>query len=144
LWRIPAERMKMRFPHIVPLSRQAIAVLEALQELSGHSPLLFPGERNVTRSMSNNTLLFALYRMGYHSRMTGHGFRGIASTILHEKQYPDKHIELQLAHLVGNEVSRAYDYAEHLKPRARMMQHWADYLDEIKETGKCQTYSNYR
>lgn len=142
LWRIPAERMKMRFPHIVPLSRQAIAVLEALQELSGHSPLLFPGERNATRSMSNNTLLFALYRMGYHSRMTGHGFRGIASTILHEKQYPDKHIELQLAHLVGNEVSRAYDYAEHLKPRARMMQHWADYLDEIKEAGKCQTYSN--
>src|SRR5690606_28342998 len=85
LWRIPAERMKMRTPHIVPLPHQAITVLEKIKSLSGSSPLLFPSERGNGRSMSNNTLLFALYRMGYHSRMTGHGFRGIASTILHEQ-----------------------------------------------------------
>lgn len=132
LWRIPAERMKMRTPHLVPLSDQAIAILEKIKPLSGNSHLLFPGERSNRRSMSNNTILYALYRMGYHSRMTGHGFRGLAATILREKQHPHEHVELQLAHLVGNDVSRAYDYSKHLEPRTRMMQAWADYLDEIR------------
>ncbi len=82
--------------------------------------------------MSNNTLLFALYRMGYRSRMTGHGFRGVASTILHEQGWPHEHIELQLAHQERNAVSAAYNHAKYLEPRAKMMQAWADYLDKIR------------
>ena len=131
-WRIPAERMKMRTSHIVPLSEQAIVILKQIQLLSGDNPLLFPSERRDGKTMSNNTILFALYRMGYHSRMTGHGFRGIASTILHERGYNHDHIELQLAHAKRNAVSAAYDHAKYLEPRARMMQDWADYLDAIK------------
>ena len=82
--------------------------------------------------MSNNTLIYALYRLGYHSKMTGHGFRGIASTILHEQGFPHAHIELQLAHSEKDKVSSAYNYAEYLEPRAKMLQAWADYLDGIK------------
>ena len=82
--------------------------------------------------MSNNTLIYALYRLGYHSKMTGHGFRGVASTILHEQGYPHAHIELQLAHSEKDKVSSAYNYAEYLEPRAKMLQAWADYLDGIK------------
>lgn len=136
LWRIPAERMKMRTPHIVPLSAQAIAVLEKISDLSSYSLLLFPGERNLNKPMSNNTLLFALYRMGYHSRMTGHGFRGMASTILHEQGYPHEHIELQLAHSPRDEISASYNHALYLEPRKRMMQDWADYLDELANGAK--------
>jgi integrase len=130
LWRIPAERMKMRSPHIVPLSTQAIAVLEKISDLSSYSLLLFPSERDPNKPMSNNTLLFALYRMGYHSRMTGHGFRGIASTILHEQGYPHEHIELQLAHSPRDEISASYNHALYLEPRRQMMQDWADYLEQ--------------
>ena len=82
--------------------------------------------------MSNNTILYALYRLGYHSRMTGHGFRGIASTILHERGYSHEHIELQLAHSKRDAVSASYNHALYLEPRARMMQDWADYLNAIK------------
>ena len=82
--------------------------------------------------MSNNTILAALYRMGYHSRMTGHGFRSVASTILHEKGYNHEHIELQLAHSPRNAVSAAYNHALYLEPRAKMMQEWADYLESLK------------
>lgn len=95
-WRIPASRMKMRLPHIVPLAPQAIEVLQALQALSSGRSLLFPGERDHDRPMSNNTILAALKRIGYVGRMTGHGFRGIAFTILHEQGYPHHLIELQL------------------------------------------------
>jgi integrase len=132
VWRIPAERMKMDTPHIVPLSEQAIVILNQIKGISGGNPLLFPGERREGKSMSNNTILYALYRMGYHSRMTGHGFRGIASTILHERGYLHDHIELQLAHSKRNAVSAAYDHAVYLEPRANMMQDWADYLDALK------------
>jgi hypothetical protein len=79
--------------------------------------------------MSNNTILFALYRLGYKGRMTGHGFRGLASTILHENDFADEHIELQLAHLKRNKVAAAYNHARYLNQRASMMQWWADYLD---------------
>lgn len=127
VWRIPAERMKMNSLHIVPLSKQAKALIESLRPITGESVYLFPGERKGT--MSNNTILYALYRMGYHSRMTGHGFRGLASTILHEKGWPHDHIELQLAHSARDEVSAAYNHALYLEPRATMMQAWADYLD---------------
>lgn len=131
-WRIPAERMKMNTPHIVPLSSQAVEILRTLQLISAHSKLLFPGERNHDKAMSNNTILGALKRMGYQGRMTGHGFRGIASTLLHELGFDHAHIELQLAHQERNEVSAAYNHATYLAPRRTMMQAWADYLDSRK------------
>jgi integrase len=128
-WDIPAERMKMRTSHIVPLSHQTLESLTELHTLTGGSDWLFPGERNGKSHMSNNTILMGLERMGYRGKMTGHGFRGLASTILHEQDYPHDHIELQLAHTQRNAVSAAYNHAQYLKPRAKMMQDWADFLD---------------
>lgn len=130
-WDIPAERMKMRTPHVVPLSVQSVQVLEVLKEISGHREYVFPGERNPRSHMSNNTILQALERMGYKGQMTGHGFRGIASTLLHEQGYDHAHIELQLAHTERNAVSAAYNHALYLPQRAKMMQEWADYLDGL-------------
>nr|WP_263355408.1 site-specific integrase [Acidicapsa acidisoli] len=135
-WNIPAERMKMDTPHIVPLSSQAIEVLELLKSLTGDCELLFPGERNPNKSMSNNTILFALDRMGYKGRQTGHGFRGLASTILHERGFNHEHIELQLAHAPRNAVSAAYNHALYLEPRAVMMQAWGDFLEQTQRGGK--------
>lgn len=128
-WDIPAERMKMKTPHIVPLSTQAVNLLRSLHTLTGHSALLFPGERDHEKPMSNNTILGALDRMGYKGRMTGHGFRGIASTLLHEQGWPHEHIELQLAHQERNRVSASYNHALYLQARAKMMQAWSDFLD---------------
>ena len=135
-WNIPAARMKMRDPHIVPLASQAIEVLEMLRLLTGSSEWLFPGDRSSKKPMSNNTILGALKRMGYKGRMTGHGFRGLASTILHEQGYPHEHIELQLAHAPRNAVSAAYNHALYLEPRARMMQEWANFLERTQRGGK--------
>jgi integrase len=135
-WDIPAERMKMRTPHIAPLSRQALEVLDTLHTLTGQSEWLFPGDRNASKPMSNNTILKALERMGYKGRMTGHGFRGLASTILHEQGYAHDHIELQLAHAPRNAVSAAYNHALYLEPRAKMMQDWADFLERTQRGGK--------
>ncbi len=135
-WDIPGERMKMRTPHIVPLSRQALDVLDTLRTLTGQSEWLFPGDRNAKKPMSNNTILKALERMGYKGRMTGHGFRGLASTILHEQGYNHEHIELQLAHAPRNAVSAAYNHALYLEPRARMMQGWANFLEQTQRGGK--------
>jgi len=131
-WRIPAERMKMRSPHIVPLSQQAMTVIENIRKLAADDVLLFPSERRDGKTMSNNTILYALYRLGYHGRMTGHGFRGVASTILHEQGFNHDHIELQLAHTQRDAVSAAYNHALYLEPRAHMTQAWADYLDKLK------------
>ncbi|MEX2151065.1 MAG: integrase arm-type DNA-binding domain-containing protein [Steroidobacteraceae bacterium] len=130
-WNIPAERMKMKTPHIVPLSTQAKSVLEQLKAISYSRDLVFPGDVNPARPMSGNTILFALYRMGYRGRMTGHGFRGVASTLLHERGWPHEHIELQLAHQERDEISAAYNHALYLDPRAKMMQAWADHLDGL-------------
>lgn len=129
-WRIPAERMKMRTPHIVPLSLQAVQILQILHGVTGHSTLLFPGQRDHAKPISNNTILKALERMGFKGRMTGHGFRGLASTILHEHEFDHAHIELQLAHQERNAVSAAYNHATYLKQRKELMQWWADYLDQ--------------
>ena len=128
-WDIPADRMKMNTPHIIPLSRQSVAVLRALKLLTGNGRFVFPGAHDKNKPMSNNTILFALYRLGYKGRMTGHGFRGLASTILHENDFADEHIELQLAHLKRNKVAAAYNHAKYLGQRASMMQWWANYLD---------------
>ena len=135
-WDIPASRMKMRTRHIVPLAKQTIEVLEMLQKLSRSSEWLFPGDRNPKKPMSNNTILKALERMGYKGRMTGHGFRGLASTILHERGYVHEHIELQLAHAPRNAVSAAYNHALYLEPRAKMMQDWADFLEQTQRGAK--------
>jgi integrase len=132
-WRIPAERMKMRTPHIVPLAPQAVEVLQALQTVSGERALLFPGERDHDKPMSNNTILAALKRMGYAGRMTGHGFRGVASTILHEKGFPHHVIELQLAHQERNTTAAAYNHATYLKERRAMMVKWAALLDKLRK-----------
>lgn len=135
-WDIPAERMKMRTPHIVPLSKQALDVLDTLQTLTGKSDWLFPGDRSTKKPMSNNTILKALERMGYKGCMTGHGFRGLASTILHEQGHPHEHIELQLAHAPRNAVSAAYNHALYLEPRGKMMREWADFLEHTQRGGK--------
>jgi len=135
-WNIPAQRMKMDTPHIVPLARQAIEVLELLRPLTGSGELIFPGDRDPMKPMSNNTILLALDRMGYRGRQTGHGFRGLASTLLHEQGYAHEHIELQLAHAPRNAVSAAYNHALYLEPRAKMMQEWADFLERSQRGGK--------
>ena len=135
-WHIPAEKMKARQKHIVPLSRQAIAVIEELRPLTGHgaaAKYLFPSPRTLARPMSDNAVLGALRRMGYSKdEMTGHGFRSMASTRLNEMGYNRDHIERQLAHSEGNSVRAAYNYADYLEQRKVMMQEWADYLDELK------------
>ena len=133
-WNIPAGRMKMKTPHVVPLSAQAIELLRTLALLTGGRELLFPGERDHEKCMSNNTILKALERMGYKYRMTGHGFRGVASTLLHEMGFDHAHIEIQLAHQERNAVSASYNHATYLPQRSNMMQSWSDYLSNcIKE-----------
>src|SRR5215813_3105104 len=141
-WRIPAERMKMREQHIVPLSRQAVEILRELEPLTNrpmpsrpNAPCyIFPSGRTRERPMSENAILAALRRMGYtNEEMTGHGFRSMASTLLHEQGWNHQVIERQLAHAERNAVSAAYNFAEHLPERRRMMQAWADYLDGLKD-----------
>ena len=129
LWIIPAQRMKMRAEHMVPLSKQSVSLLAELKPIAGSSKFLFPG-RNVAKTISNNTMLFALYRLGYKGQMTGHGFRAVASTILNESGFRSDVIERQLAHCERNAVRGAYNRAEYLSERKTMMQWWADYVDE--------------
>ncbi|MEC7630056.1 MAG: site-specific integrase, partial [SAR324 cluster bacterium] len=132
IWIIPPERMKMRREHQVPLADQTLEVLDRVREFSAEEILVFPGQQNPNRPMSENTLLYALYRMGYHSRATTHGFRSTASTILNEsgRWHPDA-IERQLAHIDANQVRKVYNRAEYLEERRRMMQWWADHLDTL-------------
>jgi integrase len=127
-WRIPAERMKMGDPHVVPLARQTIAALRELEKYTSWSELLFPGSDG-QKPISENTLLFALYRMGYHGRATGHGFRALASTCLNELGWNPDVIERQLAHLERNKVRAAYNRATYMEDRRKMMQAWADFID---------------
>lgn len=139
-WDIPKERMKrvggQEVPHIVPLSKQAVKVLEALKLLTGNGMLAFPGEDDKEQPMSRNTMLKAFERMGYKGKMTGHGWRGLASTILHENDFEHAHIEVQLAHLERDDVSAAYNHAKYLPQRTKMMQFWADYLDEQRKKAR--------
>jgi integrase len=132
-WRIPGERMKMREQHIVPLSRQAVAILRDLQALTGREEYVFPSLLSATRAMSNNTVNTALRRLGYtKEQMTGHGFRAMASTLLNEQGFPPDVIELQLAHVERNRVRAAYNRAQRLAERRQMMQAWSDYLDVLR------------
>jgi len=134
-WNIPAERMKMRQPHIVPLARQALKILEELKPLTGQGRFLFPSAQSKQRPMSDNAILCALRRMEIgKDEMTGHGFRAMARTVLDEVLHvrPD-YIEHQLAHAVRDPNGRAYNRTAHLPERHKMMQDWADYLDKLRE-----------
>lgn len=130
LWTIPADRAKMDDAYLVPLSRQSISMLSELKELNGGSRFVFPGEGR-KGVMSENTILYALYRLGYRSRMTGHGFRSVASTILNEHGFNEDWIERQLDHRERNNVRDAYNRAKYLPQRRKMMQWYADYLDMV-------------
>jgi len=138
LWSIPAEKMKMRESHLVPLSKQAIKILEELQKLTGTSQYAFPSGRTYDRPMSNNAVLAALRRMGYtKDEMTPHGFRAMARTIIDEVlQVRPDFIEAQLAHRVSDPLGRSYNRTQHLNERKKMMQKWSDYLDGLKTGAK--------
>ena len=132
-WRIPPEKMKMRITHIVPLARQSLEILESLKRYTGNHKFLFPGQRGDDRPMSDAAINAALRYLGYSGEeITGHGFRSMASTILNEKGYNRDWIERQLAHTEKDNVRAAYNYAEYLPERRRMMQEWADYLDSLR------------
>lgn len=132
-WHIPAERMKMRKPHFVPLSRQAVVILRELKELNGKSDFVFPSIINRKKPISNNTLLKALDILGYKHRMTGHGFRALAMSAIKEKLGVSHDIvDRQLAHLPKNKVDQAYDRAKFIKQRISMMQAWADHIEKLK------------
>jgi integrase len=131
-WHIPAERMKMREPHIVPLSKQALTILEELKSINGHREHLFPNRNKPLTFISENTMLYAIYRMGYHSRTTAHGFRATASTILNEHNFNSDVIELQLSHAQRNKVRASYNFATKLPDRHKMMQWWPDYLEKLR------------
>jgi integrase len=130
LWRIPADRMKMKSPHLVPLSRQCLSLIDELRPLTGHRELLFPGERKPRQSISENTMTGALNRMGYKGRATAHGFRATASSALNEAGFNRDAIERQLAHIERNKVRAAYTHhAEYLPDRRKLMQWWANFLE---------------
>ncbi|MFZ1981442.1 MAG: integrase arm-type DNA-binding domain-containing protein [Smithella sp.] len=137
-WNIPAGKMKMKEPHLVPLSQQAIEILKEIKNLTGASRYVFPSGRSFDRPMSDNAILAALRRMGYEkSEMSGHGFRAMARTILDEVlQVRPDFIEHQLAHAVRDPNGRAYNRTSHLVERKKMMQLWADYLDGLKAGAK--------
>lgn len=132
-WRIPAERMKMREPHIVPLSTQAVSLLDELRAASNGNSLLFPNNRDSRRPISPTTLNRALERMGYAGKFSAHGFRATASTMLNERGYQPDVIERQLAHRERNMVRASYNHATYLPERRRMMQEWADFIEAQRD-----------
>jgi len=135
-WNIPKVRMKMRRPHFVPLSKQAIEILKTLHTLTGAKEHLFHSQRGKkAKHISNGAILMALRRMGYQGRMTGHGFRSLASTILNEKKFSPDVIERQLAHQDDDKIRSAYNRAEYRLERMKMMQDWADFLDQMAVGG---------
>lgn len=138
MWSIPAEKMKMREPHLVPLSRQALKILEEIKKLTGESKYAFPSGRTLDRPMSNNAILAALRRMGYtKEEMTPHGFRAMARTIIDEVlQIRPDFIEAQLAHRVQDPLGRSYNGTQHLNERRKMMQLYSDYLVGLKTGAK--------
>lgn len=131
-WTIPTSRMKARRPHVVPLPNQAVAILRQLHEITGSYPLLFPGQQNSVRPMSENTINKALRQMGYKDRQTGHGFRHLLSTELNGRGYNRDWIESQLAHGDKDEIRATYNHATYLEQRREMMQAWADSIDALR------------
>lgn len=135
VWIIPAERMKMRRPHIVPLSRQALTIIEHIREMTGRYPLMFPGRNDPRKSMSEASINQVFKRIGYTGRVTGHGFRHTMSTILHEQGYNTAWIETQLAHVDKNSIRGTYNHAQYLEGRREMLQWYADYMDSLEQNG---------
>lgn len=143
-WEIPAERMKMGNPHIVPLSRQAVALFKEQREETKHLNTLwvFPSQPRPKKPMSNNTILMGIKRLGYGGRMTGHGFRSLfMTTLMEELGYPHEIPDAQLAHAKGDNTRRAYDRTKYLPQRKKMMQHWSDYIDAVASGGKVVKFS---
>jgi integrase len=138
LWTVPGERMKMGRPHLVPLSPRAVALFARLREIAGDSEWVVPAVKGLP--ISQNTMMFALYRLGYRSRLTIHGFRAMFSTTLNERRkelgFETDWIELQLAHVESNRVRGAYNAAEYLEDRRRMMRWWSAYLDNQADLGE--------
>jgi integrase len=133
LWAIPAEKMKMRQPHLVPLSRQAIEILKSVYALTGNGRYLFPSARSADKQMSSNSFTWAFDTMGYKNTHTAHGFRAMARTILDEVlKFPPHLIEHQLSHAVRDANGRAYNRTSHIEERRKMMQTWSDYLDGLR------------
>lgn len=133
IWIIPAHRMKSKREHIVPLSPKVLQILEEVKQLSGRSNFLFPG-RNSEKPMSNNTMLYALYRLGYKNKMCGHGFRSVASTVFNDNEFNEKVIEMQLAHIEKDRTKAAYNRAKYLTQRKELMNWWSDYLSQIESS----------
>jgi integrase len=138
VWRVPAERMKMKRPHLVPLSKQALQILQAVHALTGERELMFPAIGPQARPISENTLNAALRRLGYDTatEMCAHGFRATASSLLHELGHDHAVIELQLAHKNTDKVAAAYNRSERLADRTKLMQKWSDHLDALKAGAK--------
>ncbi|EBJ1006198.1 integrase [Salmonella enterica] len=135
VWEIPAERMKMRRPHIVPLSRQALSIIARILEMTGRYPLMFPGRNDPRKTMSEASINQVFKRIGYSGRVTGHGFRHTMSTILHEQGYNTAWIETQLAHVDKNSIRGTYNHAQYLDGRREMLQWYADYMDALASGG---------
>ncbi len=134
IWNVPANKMKSKQPHSVPLAKQVLTLLEEIRPLTGHRRYVFTSATDPKKPMSNNTVRQALRRLGYdNDTMTAHGFRALASTRLYEMGFESELIERQLAHVVGNDVRRAYDRSQRIEERTAMMQQWANYLDSLKE-----------
>lgn len=136
MWEVPAEHMKMRRPHKVPLSRQVISLLKQLQPITGHYPLVFIGRNDQRKPISKESINQVIELLGYKGRLTGHGFRHTMSTILHEQGYDSAWIEMQLAHVDKNAIRGAYNHAQYLDGRREMMQWYADYLSDKKVINK--------
>lgn len=129
MWEIPAERMKMKRPHLVPLSTQALEIVQQLKVMSGQYPLVFPGRNDPRKTMSEASINQVFKRIGYTGRVTGHGFRHTMSTILHEEGFNTAWIETQLAHVDKNAIRGTYNHALYLEGRREMMQWYADYIN---------------
>lgn len=129
LWLIPAGKMKRKKDHLVPLSRQALAIIKEMQARVGKSKYVFPSDRRDDRPMSENSVLYLIHRIGYKGRMTGHGFRSVASTWANENGYNPDAIEMQLSHTPADKVRSIYNRAKYLPDRVTMMQAWADWFD---------------
>ncbi|HBL8848063.1 TPA: tyrosine-type recombinase/integrase [Enterobacter hormaechei] len=132
LWEVPPSRMKKRRPHCVPLSAQAIAILEQLKPITGHYQFIFPGRIHHSKPMSEMAMNVLIRRIGYAGRVTGHGFRHTMSTILHEQGYNTAWIETQLAHVDKNSIRGTYNHAQYLDGRREMLQWYADYMDALE------------
>lgn len=135
LWEISAERMKMRRPHIIPLSTQALAIIEKIRAMTGQFPLLFPGRNDPSKTMSEASINQVFKRIGYTGRVTGHGFRHTMSTVLHEQGYNTAWIETQLAHVDKNAIRGTYNHAQYLDGRREMLQWYADYMVSLEKGG---------